>query len=298
MNILLTGATGFLGSYLLRKLDSLEFNIIAIKRTFSNVERISDIMDSKNITFYDIDDIKIEEIFKENEIDIIIHTATEYGKDSTPIYKILETNVVLPVRLLELGILHRSKFFINTDSYFNKENSSYSYLLNYSLSKKSLLTWLKYLSNKIKVVNIVLEHVYGPADNEHKFVEYVTQQIAINNSDTIGLTHGHQKRDFIYVTDVIDAYIKIIEFAIKNDFHYKTFEVGTGKSIEIKEFVNTIKEVSNSQTVLDFGQVPYRSDEIMDSKADISELARLDWKATVSLIEGINNIIAYNKRGK
>lgn len=140
--------------------------------------------------------------------------------------------------------------------------------------------------------------MYGPADNDHKFVEYITNEVAIKNSSKVALTYGHQKRDFIYVTDVIEAYMKIIQFSMENEFYYKTFEVGTGESIEIQEFVQIIKELSNSHTVLQFGEVPYRSDEIMDSKADISELARLNWRPKISIREGLNNIITYNQSAK
>jgi hypothetical protein len=54
---------------------------------------------------------------------------------------------------MSLGIEHHTAYFINTDTYFNKGGSSYTNLLNYSLSKKSLLIRIKQLSNQIRRVN-------------------------------------------------------------------------------------------------------------------------------------------------
>jgi len=74
---------------------------------------------------------------------------------------------------------------------------AYSYLLNYALSKKSLLLWLKYFSKRLKIVNMVLEHIFGENDNKEKFVYQMLDKIAFKQIDAIDLTYGHQKRDFI-----------------------------------------------------------------------------------------------------
>lgn len=296
--ILLTGATGFLGSHLLEGfIKSNKYKVIVLKRSFSNLARIEHII-SENIKYYDIDKINVEEIFKGNKIDIIVHTAINYGKKKESVFEILETNLMFPIKLVELGITNNVKCFINTDSYINKEKFSYQHLLNYSLSKKSFWAWLKYLSKEIQIVNMVLEHVYGGRDSASKFVESMIQKIAIEEIDSVDLTYGDQKRDFIYVADVVEACLKIVDFCLNNKFHYKVFEVGTGKSIGIKEFVNKIKLLSNSKTLLNFGKLPYRADEIMDSMADIQELENLNWKSRVSVDEGLGNIINYYKARK
>lgn len=291
MKVLLTGATGFLGSHLLNQLLKLKYDTVILKRSFSNTERIDSIVNNDHLIIYDLDKVDTEAIFVNHSIDIIIHVATEYGRNDTTIHKILETNLILPLKLVELGIKYKVKGFINTDSYFNKDSLSYSNLLNYSLSKRSLLNWLKQLSKQIRIVNVVLEHIYGPYDSDTKFVENFIQKISVQHVDNISMTHGHQKRDFIFVDDVVDAYIDLIEYANAHDFTYETFEVGTGNSIEVREFVNIIKKLSVSKTVINYGEIPYRSDEIMDSKAEISKLQELGWYAKISAEEGVSLIL-------
>jgi nucleoside-diphosphate-sugar epimerase len=101
----------------------------------------------------------------------------------------------------------------------------------------------------MKCFNVVLEHFYGPGDDTSKFVTWVIREL-LTNVDHIDLTLGEQKRDFIYIDDVVSAFIAIIEneSRFKKGFHQ--FEVGTNNLIEIRQFVNTVK---NMFTILSIG---------------------------------------------
>lgn len=291
MEIILTGATGFLGGHLLKRLLDDGHKVCIIKRSFSNINKIRSVLSHENCSSCDIDKHDIEAIFQQRTFDIIIHAATEYGRNDESIHKILETNVILPVKLIEMGVKYNVKSFLNTDSYFNKENYRYSNLLNYSLSKRSLLTWLKQLSSSIQIMNVSLEHIYGPNDSESKFVEMLFRKIAIEKVGRVSLTHGHQKRDFIFVDDVVEAYIALIKYSNEHSFSYRSFEIGSGECIEVRELALKIKRLSNSSTTLGFGDIPYRSDEIMQSKADLKQMTELNWRSSTSLDDGVQNIL-------
>lgn len=292
MVILLTGCTGFLGSHLLKALAGLPgTKICALKRSSSNLHRVKGLLSHPQIAFIDIDEVDLSEVFRQHKIDLILHTATEYDRTNTHAVKTLETNLLFPLRLLEQAVAHHVKTFINTDSYFNKDNKIYSHLFNYSLSKKNLHEWLKLFSSKIKICNMMLEHIYGEHDNTDKFVEIMVQKIAIKQIDSIDLTSGSQKRDFIYVDDVVSAFLRVIEFSKTHQFTYKNFEVGIGSSISIKEFVMTVKEISKSKTVLNFDVLPQRADEIVESAADNASLKQIGWAPQFTLNQGIQKIL-------
>lgn len=294
--ILLTGATGFLGSHLLKTLlDETADEIIVLKRSFSDVKRIRRELRNPRVTVYNTDKTPLEEISLERA-DTIVHCATEYGREDNSCYKVLDTNLMFPIKLLELGVKNGVRTFINTDSYFNKNHLSYSYLLNYSLSKKSLNLWLNYFSKRIQVINMVLEHIYGEGDNPDKFVEHMIQNIAVKQVPRVDLSPGEQKRDFIFVQDVCAAYLQAVAYGRTRSFQIKKFDVGTGLLTSVKTFVQTVKRLSGSKTKLNFGRLPYREDEIMASRAGKNRLPRN--KRFYSVRQGIGRIIKlYQEEG-
>jgi nucleoside-diphosphate-sugar epimerase len=286
--ILLTGGTGYLGSTILRRLADEGHRVILLKRSFSNTDRIKKYI--KKITVYDIDLVPLETIFNENTIDVIIHCATDYGRSDANPLPVVETNFLFPLKLLELGKKYHINCFINTDTILDKRIDSYS------LSKKQFMEWLFVYRQNFGCVNVALEHFYGPGDNPTRFVTYIVHSL-LENVDRIDLTKGEQRRDFIYIDDVVDAFIKIVNSsdAFLRDFY--EFELGTNHALSIREFVELAKKISgNTKTALIFGAIPYRENEIMNHKADITEISRLGWKCTISPAEGLKKMFESEKR--
>ena len=280
-----------MGSNLLKKLLVNNFEVILLKRSFSNLDRIYSVLEHPNLTLFDLDIDKIERVFSNGAIESIIHTATEYGRSGLPIHLVLETNLVYPIKLIELGVKYGVKTFINTDSYFNKCSLNYSHLSNYIVSKRNLVSWLKVLSDHIYIANVALEHIYGPFDSQTKFVGSLIQSVAIKKAERVALTLGHQRRDFIYVDDATEAYIYLLNYMSTTKEKFSEFQLGTGNSVSVRTFAEIIKSLSHSRTILGFGDVEYRSDEIMDSKAENSTLLDLGWRPQVSLQDGVMETI-------
>ncbi len=285
MTILLSGATGFLGSYLLKRFIQEGFRVIALKRSTSNPYRIEKVIDKA--IFYDIDTTDIEEIFERHDIDIVLNTVTDYGRINKKISDILDTNLIFSIKLLENAIKNGVKSFINTDTLLEKEINAYA------LSKNQLVQWMRFLSDQINMVNIKIEHMYGPLDDENKFIYWVIKQLK-DNAEKIDLTSGFQKRDFIYIDDIIEAYLRIIK-NLEQFSSFEEFELGSGNAVEVREFLklvcNEMKKTQLVETRLNFGAVAYRANENMCMQADISKLRALGWQADVTLEDGIKTIL-------
>ncbi|MDO9325303.1 MAG: NAD(P)-dependent oxidoreductase [Methanoregula sp.] len=281
--ILLTGGTGYLGSKILKKLVDNGYTIILLKRSFSNPVRIKEYINK--IISYDIDVVPLERIFSENSIDTIIHCATNYGRGENDPLHVIEANLVLPLKLLELGKKYHIQSFINTDTILDKR------INYYSLSKKQFKDWLFVYKQDYTCINIALEHFYGSGDDETKFVTYIVHNL-LKNVDKIDLTKGEQKRDFIFIDDVVDAFIKIINSLDNFSQDFYEFEVGTTDPVSIKEFVELAKSVSgNKSTLLNFGALPYRENEVMNYTVDISEISKIGWKCRFDVETGLKKMI-------
>jgi CDP-paratose synthetase len=287
--VLLTGATGFLGGHLLKELIKNDYKVVIITRKKSDKSAIAHLQ-NQYVEYIIESDLNTNIIFNENEIDGIIHLATNYGRN-TPFSEVLKSNVIFPLTLLETAIDFNCKYFINTDTFIAKRDSKYNYLNSYSKSKIYFKEILESYADKIAVANMKLEHIFGEGDSNDKFVTSIIRQL-INNVPNIDLTEGTQRRDFIYVKDVVSAYLKVIEVHFKLN-GYNDFEVGLGKSSSIKDLVIEAKKLSNSSTYLNFGSLPMREGEFSESKADNISLMSLGWSPQFNVIDGLSQTIAF-----
>lgn len=289
--VLITGATGFLGSHITEKFVNNGHRVIILRRSFSDTWRIKHLL--SKVICYDVDKIPLERPFKEYKIDVIIHTATKYGRKGESIEEVIEANLYFPLKILEIAT------FFNTAAFFNTDTILHKYLNYYSLSKKQFAEWLNIFSKKIKIFNLKLEYIYGERDDTTKFVPWVITQI-LKNVKEIKLTEGRQKRDFVYVEDVVKAYYMI--FTKVNNFGkgLYEYEIGSGNPVEIKNLVKLIKGlIGNTKTFLHFGALPYRENETMESNTNLEKIKRdIGWCPNISLEKGLLKTINWYKNFK
>lgn len=289
--VLLTGASGFLGSHLLRYFLSIGYSVIILKRSTSKTWRIDDLLDQ--VARYDIDLIPVERAFIEHKIDIVIHTACTYGRNNESLDEIVNTNITYGLNVLDSCLKHGTKYFVNTDTLLQRLNP-------YSLSKKQFTEWLKLAAVNLKVVNIKIEHMFGVNDDSNKLLPWFLSRLQ-QNTDEIALTEGTQKRDFIFIDDVVSAYGLIVK-NIENFNNFYEFQVGTGHLISVKDFLLKSKEIFESYngkilTKLNFGAIPFQKDEELSVNIDITNLKNLGWEASVDIETGLNAVIKKSQVG-
>ena len=282
--ILLTGATGYLGGYLAKNFLDEGFFVIALALNKSEQFKWKDYDNQK---VYYLDDTNIKEIFAKEKIDIVIHTATRYGRSREDNVDMVKANLEFPLEVLEEAVKHNVGIFVNTDTILEKSINAYS------LTKNQFTDWLKMYSDKIKCINLRLDHFYGPNDNPVKFIAWLIQQFS-KNVAKIDLTEGAQIRDFIYIDDVVSAFDTVIQNSEKLPIgKVNNFEVGTNVKTSIKDLVLMIKEkMGNTVTKLNFGAIPYRKNEVLDYDIDTSSLKHLGWIPGKTLQQGLNEILS------
>ena len=116
-------------------------------------------------------------------------------------------------------------------------------------------------------------------DNVKAYIDALIDKIVIDKDRNITIKFKYDvipQIDFIYVEDVVEAYWQILRHQDK-DLFYHRYEIGTGEVTSIKELAIMAKKLLHSKTRLAFGALPYRENEIMESKANIESLNRLGW---------------------
>jgi nucleoside-diphosphate-sugar epimerase len=294
VNVLVTGATGFLGSQIVRLLSKQGFSVIGLKRSSSDLWRILDLLDQ--VEFFNIDLGNVNELFKKHSIDVVIHTATCYGREGENLSEIIQSNLILPLKILEVGSSYGISAFINADTFYNVKMTLPFGLNHYVRTKTDFIDYASNFSQrtKIKFVNLQIEHMYGPRDSENKFIPQLIQDF-LHARQEIKLTGGAQMRDFIFVDDVANAF----EILIYNHMEAKDlathYEVGHGQASSLREFLEKARELCGSDTILRFGALDYRPGEIMSSHANNQTLKELGWAPHYNLDLGLTKTIRFEK---
>ena len=278
-NILVTGASGYLGSQIVIALVNKGFNVIILKRKTSALSRISYVIE--HIKCYDVEDADFENIIALNRVDTIIHTATAYGRKGESLSEQFQANVAFPIALAEAAIKCKVKLFLNTDTCLPK------YLNAYSLSKFQFNEWLGLMKNQINIVNMIPEYFYGPEDDNWKLISMLIEKLLAGQA-YIDFTDGLQKRDFVYITDVVEAYLKVLTLSFSSETKTPlNFPISTGNRIAIKDLAILCKQLlNNTITDLRFGVLPNRNNE-SDIILSNYNLLEIGWVPLINLNEGL-----------
>ncbi|WP_439856370.1 NAD-dependent epimerase/dehydratase family protein [Pseudomonas yamanorum] len=281
--ILLTGPTGFLGSALARHWVRAGYQVSALIRATSNRARIEDVQSNMHLYCCRCDEDVLSTVAKVAP-DYIVHTACSYGRAGESLVEIFDVNVRLGLLLLEgAKSLDKEVVFVNTGTILDPAVSSYA------MSKQSFSAigalHAKQGGGSIKFINVALQHMYGPGDDRSKFTTYIISS-CLANVERLKLASGVQKRDFVFIDDVVSAYDTILSVA-GEIAEFEDIEVGSGEAVPVKQFVELSHSLTGSHTLLEFGAVPYRVNEAMLFQANISRMRSLGWVPATSLKEGI-----------
>jgi len=299
--LVLTGSTGFLGFNLAKLIHAQnQYKLICFvhKKSEKNQK-----LNELNGTILVEEISELLSLSTEFQIEHIVHTATDYGRklklknnllENEDFANLIRVNLLLPIELMQAGEKLGISSFINIDSYFNKTGQTYQALPEYAASKQSLIPWLKTFAKKFQIINLQLEHIFGPGDSIEKFIPTLIKDLRENKD--VSLTKGEQIRDFIYVKDVCSAIMQVlgksIEVNPKNA--YSEYSIGTGIGTTIQSFVIMIKNLVSSNSKLLFGAIPYRPDEIQDSHSDCQFQRDYDWRPQSGLEQSLREYLDHD----
>lgn len=305
--VLITGATGFIGSHLTRSLIGKGFEVGIIKREKSDVWRIKNLLDK--LVTYDVDLRDTRKVFKavsHFRPDVIFHLATYYAVDCNlqEIPLMLDTNVLGAVNLLEASKESMVKLFVNASSCFVykeskdklRENADLSPLNLYALTKIQTEQACTFYTKKygLKTITFRLFPPYGPADHERRLIPYVIKSLL--EREKLKMTTGKQRWDFVYVDDIVNAYFKLLCVFDLPQKH-EIFNIGTGNTVSVREVVSQIKKIIGVELESDWGAIPHRKSEIWFTCADISKTENfLKWQPKIQISgEGLELTINWYK---
>jgi len=300
MRILLTGATGFIGSHLLEKMVQQEIPVAIILRESSDTSRIKHLLKSVTVIKGDLSDIaSIESQIVAFQPEVLVHLAW-YGVENRfrNEYQQLSLNLLHVSNLLQIiektpikkiiGFGSQGEYGPHAETL--DENYHPKPTTLYGVSKLCAYQIMQVFCQQknIDLAWIRLFSIYGPKDNTSWLIPSVIKDLLAKNSPP--LTEGKQFWDFLYVSDAVQAIMGVIESPNATGI----FNLGSGASVTIRKVVETIRHFIDPAIELGFGQVPYRPDQVMFLEADTRKLkTTVGWHPKVSLEEGLQHTIAW-----
>lgn len=311
--VLVTGFAGFIGSHLTEKLLSEGYFVIGID-DFNNFydpgikeRNISNFKNNKNFVFNkcDIRDKKaLEDICERQNPEIIIHLAARAGVRPSLKDPILyeEVNVLGTLNLLEAARKNKCKKFIFGSSSsvygecknvpFKEAETNLMPISPYGVTK---LTGERYCYTfhhlyKIPVICLRFFTVYGPRQRPDLAIYKFTKLIDEGKPIPV-FGEGRYKRDFTYITEIIDGIMGAINY---NKTDFEIFNLGESRTTSVTDLVKLLESAIGKKAIIDWQ--PAQPGDVAITFADVSKAEKLlSYKVRTTPEEGIKKFVEWYK---
>ncbi len=289
--IIITGATGYIGSHETKYLLSQGFSVAIVVRAHSNLASVEGFLDRIQVITY-VDIQHLIPSFKSFRPDTVLHLAacvnTHYKPEDVP--SLIQSNIEFGVEILEAMKQCGCKNLINTGTYWqNYKTADYDPVDLYAATKEAFEKLIFYYVKveEIKAITLRLFDVYGADDKRPKLWNILSEHDTKDNP--ILLSPGGQMLDMVYIDDVCSAYLAAInEIKKMHSCEYRIYGVFTGKRYSLKSIVNLYRQLINKDIFVVFGGKSYKKREVVDPVI----YPRIpNWQPKITLIEGLNKVI-------
>lgn len=299
--VLITGASGFVGSCIARRMLLENYEVHITARETSNLWRLKDILKDLNIHNTNLmDNESVKNLARNINVDLVFHLATYGGTHyENKIDSIINTNLLGTWNLFSEFAKKDIDMFINTSSsseYGEKtlpmsEDMMVEPNNMYGASKASATILCNTFAkvNKIPLVTLRLFSPYGYFDTDTRLIPTVITSCILNKE--IKLAKKESRRDFIFIDDIIDAYLSIQKLS---GCFGEVYNIGSGLEYSVEQIVNTITGKIKNDSKIVWGNELKRQYEPKMWVSDSTRVANeVGWKPKTTIEEGLTKTIEW-----
>jgi len=298
-----TGATGHLGSFLVRLLLQQGHEVAILRRTRSNLWRIHDV---ENVLLHVYGDISQPEGWRRQFLDfqpeVVFHLAWEgVSAADRDAAGQMTRNVTAALRLLELSREARVRVFAGTGS--QAEYGPCSHRIDESLQPKPCTPYgiakycLSMLMNQfceaagMRALWFRIFSVYGPMDNTFHMLPTLIQSLL--EGRPMALTSGEQMWDYLYVEDAVRAFYA----AVANPDAHGIYNVASGQAVRLRSIMENVRDLIAPSISLGFGELAARLGDPAHLEGDIEKLRlATGWSPRVELASGLAETVMWHRK--
>jgi UDP-glucuronate 4-epimerase len=316
--ILITGSAGFIGFHLAKKILEKDETVIGIDNLndYYNVKlkqsRLNELLKFKKYQHYKIDlenMSDLSDIFKKYKPDKVVNLAAQAGVRHSiqEPKKFIDSNILGFSNLLELckdkDINHlvyassSSVYGSNKKIPFSVNDSVDHPVSTYAMTKKTNELMAHVYSHLYKIPTTGLRYftVYGPYGRPDMAMYKFTESI-INKKEIDVYNFGKHRRDFTYISDIVEATIKILDHPPKknSDVPWKIYNIGNNKTIDLNYFISLIENELGTKAIKNF--LPLQKGDTYETFANIDELiSDFNYRPKISIEMGVKKFIDWYK---
>lgn len=302
--VMVTGASGFLGSYLARRLLAEEVTEVhAVIRAATDPERVRRLSDGDaagRLRLHEtgIDLAGIRQAVARARPDTILHLASLNVSQHHPeqVEELVEANILMPALLLECLAEAGGGRFVNMGSAWQHfSGPDYDPVCLYAATKQSCESFLTYhwVANRIPSISLKLFHAYGLGDPRTRLLTLLCR--AVITGETLPMSEGRQVVDYVHANDVVEA-VLIADglLAAEEVTGAAAFGIPSGHPLTVRDLVDLVGRVAGRPVPVAWGRLPYKPREIMQAVSCGPTLP--GWRPRVPLSEGIARLLGDMRR--
>ena len=301
-SVLVTGALGFVGANLTRRLLADGHTVHALVHAGQNMWRLDDILDHVRLHETALSHPRaMDRLIEEVQPEWVFHLAAHGAYPTQQDYrKMVVTNVLGTMTLVEACVRHGSEALVNSGS-----SSEYGFKdhppaeaeavdpnSHYAVTKAAATMYCRHMAiaNDAHILTLRLYSVYGPYEEPTRL--WPTLIVHALAGRLPSLAGPEIARDFVYVDDVVDAYLKA---AAANRLPRGTiFNVGSGKQTTLRNLVKMVRRELKVEVEPEWGSMPGRSWDTRTWVSDVTSIRQtLEWTPRSSLEDGLRSFIEW-----
>jgi len=287
---LITGATGFVGSHLARRLVQVGWRVHMVSRAESRTPEAEEFAHVTN-HIYDGGTESMMSCVVQAKPDVVFHLASLFLSQhaTEDINALIQSNVLFGSQLLEAMKVNEVTNLVNTGtSWQHYSNEDYNPVCLYAATKQAFEAILEYYVQAcgIKAITLKLFDTYGPDDLRPKLFHLLAA--AATSGETLDMSGGKQLIDLVHIDDVTEAYLiaakRLIECRAQQ---HESYAVSSGNPIPLRDLVQLYTEVTGSAIHVNWGARPYRFREVMKTWTGGGSIE--GWQPKLALADGMKS---------
>ena len=327
-NILVTGAAGFIGFHLSKRLLADGFHVfgVDILNDYYDVniktDRLKRLGQNSRFSFFktDLSDLAgMTDIFASHQIDAVVNLAAQAGVRYSLInpHAYVESNLVGFVNVLECCRHHHVKHLVfassssvygaNTNMPFSVHDNVDHPVSLYAATKKSNELMAHTYSHlyELPCTGLRFFTVYGPWGRPDMALFLFTKAI-LNNEPIKVFNHGKMRRDFTYIDDIVEGVVRVIDNPPKGrpewsgekpdpscpKAPYKVYNIGNSSPVLLMDFIEAIEKAIGKTA--EKNMMPLQPGDVPATWANVDDLVEdLDYKPATPIQQGVDNFVKW-----